>query len=266
MSYDESYTEGFRINDLFADLNSGKRTDQWFCIFSFYIHPEIAEQPTTEQLIERMFHSNRKVIKQIEESLGLDFTPKKIKGNLCFANNNEELRDDFKSTFTPTDLLNFIYAVLHSPIYGKKYEELLQLDFPSVPFPKDAATFWQLTKLGAKIRQIHLLQSTTSEKYGIRYPVGGNNLVNQRINKNSLDFVPTKNGLGKVYVNENQYFENIPQVAWEFHFGEYQPAKNWLRNKAGTTLNLDDILHYQKIIIALFEINKLSKEIDKIEI
>src|SRR5690554_2173672 len=168
--------------------------------------------------------------------------------------------------FAPIDLLDYIYAVLHSPTYREKYKEFLKIDFPRVPYPKDAATFWQLVQLGGEIRQIHLLESATVENYITQYPVDGDNVVRRRITKNSPGFVPTSNGLGKVYINDEQYFDNVPEVAWEFYIGGYQPAQKWLKDRTDRTLEFDDILHYQKIIVALSETDRLMKEIDEVEI
>ena len=52
--------------------------------------------------------------------------------------------------------------------------------------------------------------------------------------------------------------------AWEFYIGGYQPAQKWLKDRKGRTLNFEDIVHYQKIILALSETDRLMKEIDKI--
>jgi predicted helicase len=46
-----------------------------------------------------------------------------------------------KSSFAPIDVLDYVYAVLHSPTYLKKYKEFLKIDFPRVPYPHDAGTF-----------------------------------------------------------------------------------------------------------------------------
>ncbi len=54
--------------------------------------------------------------------------------------------------------------------------------------------------------------------------------------------------IGKVYINPDQYFENVPQIAWEFHIGGYQPAQKWLKDRKGRALSFDDVMHYQKII------------------
>jgi hypothetical protein len=93
------------------------------------------------------------------------------------------------------------------------------------------------------------------ENYITQYPEDGSNLV-----------VKPKYEGGKVYINDTQYFDNVPEVAWEFYIGGYQPAQKWLKDRKERTLNFDDILHYQKIIVALTETDRLMREIDSIEI
>ena len=170
-----------------------------------------------------------------------------------------------EGNFAPIDILDYIYAVLHSPTYREKYKEFLKIDFPRVPYPKDNDTFWQLVKLGGEIRQIHLLESPTVEKYITQYPEDGNNTVT----KSKFISSPPLEGLGvvgKVYINDTQYFDNVPQIAWEFFIGGYQPAQKWLKDRKERTLEFDDILHYQKIIVALSETDRLMNEINKIDI
>ena len=72
--------------------------------------------------------------------------------------------------------------------------------------------------------------------------------------------------VGKVYINDTQYFDNVPLIAWEFYIGGYQPAQKWLKDRKDHTLEFYDILRYQKIIVALTETDRLMKEIDKIAI
>ena len=170
--------------------------------------------------------------------------------------------------FAPIDILDYIYAVLHSPTYREKYKEFLKIDFPRVPYPKDVETFWQLVKLGGEIRQIHLLQSPVVEKYITQYPIGGNNEVSKPhfLTSPPVEGCPKDRVVGKVYINETQYFDNVPEVAWNFYIGGYQPAQKWLKDRKERTLDFDDILHYQKIIVALTETDRLMKEIDKIKI
>ena len=76
---------------------------------------------------------------------------------------------------------------------------------------------------------------------------------------------PKEGNLGNVYINETQYFANVPEVAWNFYIGGYQPAQKWLKDRKDRELSYEDIRHYQKIIVALTETDRLMKEIDTIE-
>lgn len=208
--------------------------------FPLYINPETNGQQTLEQNIERKPNLDTEIVKLFAENIGLSFTIEK---------------EVSENTFAPIDFLDYIYAVLHSPTYREKYKEFLKIDFPRVPYPKEKDTFWQLVKLGGEIRQIHLLDSPKVEQYITQYPIDGDNEVGKPKYKD-----------GKVFINDTQYFDNVSQVAWEFYIGGYQPAQKWLKDRKERTLEFDDILHYQKIIVALSETNRLMKEIDKIEI
>ena len=157
--------------------------------------------------------------------------------------------------FSPIDILDYIYSVLHSPSYREKYKEFLKIDFPRVPFPKDAAAFWKLVNLGGELRQIHLLESAKVEEYITQYPIGGDNIVGK-----------TRFDNGKVWINETQYFAGVPETAWNFYIGGYQPAQKWLKDRKDRTLGYEDIFHYQKIIAALSATDALMREIDEIGI
>ena len=160
---------------------------------------------------------------------------------------------------TPEGVFNFIYAVLHSRAYRTRYAEYLKSDFPRIPYPKNAATFHQLAALGAQLRALHLMESERLEKLITSYPVSGDHLVDK------TRWEAGKNGLGRVYINATQHFDGVPQAAWEFFIGGYQPAQKWLKDRKGRSLTLDDIRHWQRIIVALTETSRLMDEIDQIK-
>ena len=58
--------------------------------------------------------------------------------------------------------------------------------------------------------------------------------------------------------------KNVPLVAWEFYIGGYQPAQKWLKDRKEKELTFEEIIHYQKIIVALTETARIMEEIDKI--
>ncbi|WP_237708930.1 type ISP restriction/modification enzyme [Gillisia marina] len=180
---------------------------------------------------------------------------------LTFTNEKEKT----ENTFAPIDVLDYIYAALHSPAYREKYQEFLKIDFPRVPYPKDKETFWKLVKLGGEIRQLHLLESSTVENYITSYPKDGDNSITTKIGIKDWELFDEKNKLGRIWINDQQYFDAIPLVAWEFYIGGYQPAQKWLKDRKGRTLDYNDILHYQKMIVALYETDRIMKEIDNIK-
>lgn len=241
---------------LTKNLADARLSDRFLTsVFPLYLYPETNSQQNLLEASERTPNLNPEIIKEIAKGLGLTFLPEKeTEGNVCFANSGE-VRPEFRMTFAPIDVLDYIYAVLHSPSYREKYKEFLKIDFPRVPYPKDENTFWHLVELGGELRQIHLLESPIVEKYITQYPEDGDNIVAKPSYKNA-----------NVYINEIQYFANVPQVAWEFYIGGYQPAQKWLKDRKGRELSYEDILHYQKMIVALSETDRIMKEIDKIEV
>jgi SOS-response transcriptional repressor LexA len=64
--------------------------------------------------------------------------------------------------------------------------------------------------------------------------------------------------------NLGWYFEGVPPEVWNFHIGGYQVCEKWLKDRKGRRLSKDDIIHYQKIIVALDETIRLMKEIDQV--
>jgi len=119
-------------------------------------------------------------------------------------------------------------------------------------------------KLGGELRQIHLLESAEVENYITRYPNDGDNVVTREITKKDVEiYGEESSGLKvRVSINDEQCFEEIPLIAWEFYIGGYQPAQKWLKDRSGRKLSFDDILHYQKIIVALTETDRIMQEID----
>ncbi|WKL44112.1 type ISP restriction/modification enzyme [Flavobacterium sp. ZE23DGlu08] len=238
-------TSKFGITKLIIDKSIASTLDNGF-VFPLYIYPEKNGQLSTERTLERIPNFNAEIINKIAKDLGLFFSPEK---------GNEKIHTIETNQFSPIDILDYIYAVLHSPTYREKYKEFLKIDFPKIPYPKDIKTFWDLIDLGSQIRQIHLLESPKVEDYITEFNIDGDCVV---IKPNFED--------GKIFINETQYFENVPEVAWNFYIGGYQPAQKWLKDRKDRKLEFDDIAHYQKIIVALSETNRIMKEIDRIEI
>ncbi|MFA5623765.1 MAG: type ISP restriction/modification enzyme [Bradymonadales bacterium] len=211
-------------------------------VFPLYIYSDTS---THYYKIERKPNFNSEIVRNISQKLKLPFSPEK---------------EEDRNSFAPLDLLDYIYAVLHSPTYRQSYKEFLKIDFPRLPYPSDTKIFWALVDLGSKLRRLHLMETSALSPIKSRYPVAGSNRVDKKIRF----IAEPKNTHGRVYINDTQYFDLVSKVAWNFYIGGYQPAQKWLKDRRDRSLSFDEIQHYQKILLAFDETAVLKQKIDSL--
>jgi predicted helicase len=165
----------------------------------------------------------------------------------------EELKKNFKKDITPEEIFYYIYAVLYSNSYRTKYAGFLKIDFPRVPFTKNYKLFIKLGKLGKELADLHLLKSYILDKAKSNFPKKGKNKVEKLIYKDE-----------KVWINNEQYFDNMKEEVWEYQIGGYQVCEKWLKDRKGRSLTLEEIQTYSKIVTAITKTIELQKEIDKL--
>ncbi|PJA13059.1 DNA methyltransferase, partial [Candidatus Dojkabacteria bacterium CG_4_10_14_0_2_um_filter_Dojkabacteria_WS6_41_15] len=204
-------------------------------MFPLYLYSENQLDSST-----RKPNLDEKIIAEIAQKLKLQFIP-----------DHEHADSGKEGTFNPLDVLDYVYAILHSPTYRERYKEFLKFDFPRIPFTSDQKLFWSLVEKGRVIRQNHLMEHPNSSSLITQYPVAGENeVINLKYSEN------------KVWINDTQYFDNVPQIAWDLYIGGYQPTQKWLKDRKGKKLTFDEVLHYQRIIVALVNTDRIMKEID----
>ncbi len=160
-----------------------------------------------------------------------------------------KLTNNIEERPAPEEIFDYIYATLHSPTYRQKYKEFLKIDFPRIPIPTQSE-FDRLVPLGRELRELHLMQSPVIDDYQTTFPIPGDCLVEK------LRYAD-----GRVWINKTQYFGNVPELAWNFYIGGYQPAQKWLKDRKKRQLSDPDLVHYQRIIKILLETDRLMKEI-----
>ncbi|OWV21214.1 hypothetical protein B7982_13310 [Fibrobacter sp. UWB2] len=151
---------------------------------------------------------------------------------------------------TPEQVFDYIYGVLHTPSYREKYKEFLKIDFPRIPYPENNDEFERIIAIGNKLRKLHLMEEIPPQ--ATSFDIEGDNIVTE-----------VRFETEKVYINKTQYFANVPELAWNFYIGGYQPAQKWLKDRKNRTLTYDDISHYRKIIAILIETHKLMQKLDE---
>ncbi len=78
---------------------------------------------------------------KISKTLNLRFTLENSPGRVCFAENNQELRDEFKQVFNTEDLMHFIAGQIGNTDSSEK----------TIEIPKDAEDFWYYVRKGRRI-------------------------------------------------------------------------------------------------------------------
>ena len=162
---------------------------------------------------------------------------------------------------TPEQVFDYIYGVLHTPSYREKYKEFLKIDFPRIPYPGNKEEFERVVFIGNKLRKLHLMEEIPPQ--ATSFDIEGDNAVSEiRFEREIPDQVGDDIS-GKVYINKTQYFANVPELAWNFYIGGYQPAQKWLKDRKNRTLTFDDISHYRKIIAILIETHNLMLKLEE---
>ena len=190
--------------------------------FPLYLYPEPGSLD-----IERRVNFDPKIYAKIRAAAGLA------------GADGDELR-----------VFDYIYGVLHSPDYRATYAQFLKIDFPRIPYPASPEVFTHVADKGGQLRALHLMDDAAVGDTPYPFIGAGNNVVDK-----------PRFEAGQVFTNADQCFDNVPEIAWSFHIGGYQPAQKWLKDRKGRVLGFDDVRHYAKIIKILAETDRIMKEV-----
>ncbi|ECH7239534.1 DNA methyltransferase [Campylobacter jejuni] len=164
----------------------------------------------------------------------------------------------YKEKFSPEDILGYIYAVLFHKIYREKYLDFLKIDFPKIPFTKDKNTFKNLSKLGLKLVNLHLLKNDELD-FNI-----GEALFKVIKNKNfKIQKIKYNKDVKELFINESLYFNKVSPEIYEFKIGGYAVLDKYLKSHKEEDI---DHKHFTLIIQTLDETLKIQDEISKINL
>jgi len=188
------------------------------------------------------------ITNKIAQQIGLTFVPEKEpQGNVCMANSSE-VRAEFRETFTTRDILDYIYAALHSPADQEKSKEILKINFPKIPLPKDAKTFWESVALGSQRRQNHLFENPIVETYSTQFTLNGAYIIAKPSDENSppSEGCPTGGVVKKavqpqIFINKTQIILN-PILVLPYNPKLKQRAKELRRAE-----NLSEVLFWMQV-------------------
>ena len=186
---------------------------------------------------------NPQIIKAFAEKIHLSFSSEKSTGNISFS---------------PIDMIDYIYAILYSHHYRIKYADALKIDYPQVPYPKNTDYFWSLVEFGSQLRRIHCME----------YPLETSQYSFSGAGDNTVEKISFKNGY--IAINKSQMFKATPEMQpitsemWTYTIGGMQPLQKWLKDRKGLKLTEENIRCYLYILEAVKTTMSIMDEIDKI--
>ena len=123
---------------------------------------------------------------------------------------------DFR--ITKYDIFHYIYAVLHHPVYIRKYTANLRQQLPRIPMISD---FYKLSVAGANLARLHLFYEG-QEEYPLRKNFKLNENPDWKIEKMSF----TKDRRS-IIINESLTLSNIPYKVFDYMIGT-RSALEWI--------------------------------------
>jgi len=140
---------------------------------------------------------------------------------------------------TKQDIFYYTYAVLHSPVYRKKYERNLKREFPRLPFYDD---FTKWRDWGKELMDLHV-NYETQEPFALerkdldltaKKKIKQNDLFTDSAKAEDEPFVAkpkTKlradNANGTIEIDSRTTLTGVPHSAWEYKLGN-RSALEWI--------------------------------------
>jgi len=172
------------------------------------------------------------------------------------------IKSKYKKEFTPEQISGYIYAILHSETYRKKYSEFLKSDFPRILFTDSEQIFEKISVLGFELIEKHLMKKTFAFKELAElgnYPITGDNMVV----KPEFKIIRIENKIHqRLYINKTQYFDTVPEDVYNFYIGGYQVLDKYLKDRKGRSI-ADELFHITEIIKTIYFTIEQMKKIDK---
>jgi len=157
------------------------------------------------------------------------------------------------------EVFDYIYGILHDPIYRERFNEFLKRDYPRVPIinaPADGeddfhvgeAMFRAYVEAGERLRKLHLMQVKVPMTLELE-PNTPEDLV--------IEAIKYKDGI--LHLNKNKQILGIPEDVWNFRIGGYQVLDKWFKSHKGEVMSDKDFEHIQNVVGLLAETVKVQE-------
>ncbi|MFP6095002.1 type ISP restriction/modification enzyme [Helicobacter pylori] len=168
--------------------------------------------------------------------------------------------------FEPLEVLGYIYALLYSPNYRKRYEDFLKADYPKILFTNNKDLFMALSLLGIELIGLHVLNqeslnhsfeklkdATIGEScYSPSSKLTEAHERNPIISKKPAYNEPEQ----RLYINHSAYFKGVSQEIYDYRIGGYGVLDKYLKSHKNEPCDFDHVSNIIKVIARTIEIQK----------
>ncbi len=161
--------------------------------------------------------------------------------------------------FEPLEVLGYIYALLYSPNYRKRYEEFLKADYPKILFTENKDLFRALSLLGIELIGLHVLnkESLNHSFEKLKDATIGESYYIEAHERNPIIKKPSYNEPEqRLYINHSAYFMGVSEEIYNYMIGGYGVLDKYLKSHKNEPCNFDHVTNIIKVIARTIEIQK----------
>ncbi len=163
----------------------------------------------------------------------------------------------YNHSFEPLEILGYIYALLYSPNYRKRYEGFLKNDYPKILFTENKDLFRALSLLGIELIGLHVLnqESLNYSFEKLKDATIGESGYIKAHERNPIISKPSHNEQ-RLYINHSAYFSGVSQEIYDYRIGGYCVLDKYLKSHKNESCDFDHVTRIIKAIACTIEIQK----------
>ncbi|GAA8860309.1 DNA methyltransferase [Helicobacter pylori] len=167
--------------------------------------------------------------------------------------------------FEPLEVLGYIYALLYSPNYRKRYEDFLKADYPKILFTNNKDLFRALSLLGIELIGLHVLnkESLNHSFEKLKDATIGESCyspsskLTEVHDRNPIIKKPSYNEPEqRLYINHSAYFRGVSKEIYDYRIGGYCVLDKYLKSHKNESCDFDHVSNIIKVIARTIEIQK----------
>ncbi|WRA70699.1 N-6 DNA methylase [Helicobacter pylori] len=163
----------------------------------------------------------------------------------------------YNHSFEPLEVLGYIYALLYSPNYRKRYEDFLKADYPKILFTNNKDLFRALSLLGIELIGLHVLNK---ESLNYSFNKLKDATIGESYYKEAHDRIIKKPSHNepeqRLYINHSAYFEGVSEEIHDYMIGGYGVLDKYLKSHKNEPCDFDHVSNIIKVIARTIEIQK----------